>query len=366
MRWRDRPVRTLKRSVTSAPSSGRQLSSPRSVYSRAVSVVVVAGPDVDVATKAGTFAPDDEADLGVGLQPDKAVDDVGPGLLQPSGPDDVGLLVEAGLDLDEDHDLLAPLGCPDQVVDDRRVARGPVQGQLDRQDLGVVDGLADEPLDRGDEAFVGMVDKQVTRADRRQDVGRLVLVRRHEAGRRDRGPSRALEVGPIKVRDLAQAGEVEHPLDLVGVLIPEPEAAQKDLARRHRHRAFDFEPDRLAEPPPAELLLDREEEVVRLVLLEGEVGVPRHPEEVVLDDLHPAEQEIEVGLDDLVEEDEPVRLDLEQAGQDLGDLDPGELASRRTLDRGARQRSTGSASRCTGTDGPGRPRAASGPDRSRR
>ncbi len=35
-RWRDRPVRTLNRSVTSAPSSSRQVSSPTSVYRRAV------------------------------------------------------------------------------------------------------------------------------------------------------------------------------------------------------------------------------------------------------------------------------------------------------------------------------------------
>ena len=35
-RWRDRPVRTLNRSLTSAPSSGRHDSRPRSVYSLAV------------------------------------------------------------------------------------------------------------------------------------------------------------------------------------------------------------------------------------------------------------------------------------------------------------------------------------------
>ena len=76
--------------------------------------VVVAGADVDVAAQPGALAPDDQGHLGVGLEPDEAVHDVGAGLLQLARPDDVGLLVEAGLDLDQHHDLLAPLGGPDQ------------------------------------------------------------------------------------------------------------------------------------------------------------------------------------------------------------------------------------------------------------
>ena len=131
----------------------------------------------------------------MGLQPDEAVDDVGARLLQLAGPDDVRLLVEAGLDLDEDDDLLAALGGPDQVAHDRRVARRPVQGHLDRQDLGVVDGLADEPLDRGDEALVRVVDEEVADPDRREDVGRLVLVGRDEAGGVTGRPGRALRSG---------------------------------------------------------------------------------------------------------------------------------------------------------------------------
>ena len=75
-------------------------------------------------------------------------------------------------------------------------------------------------------------------------------------------------------------------------------------ARRGRHRALDLEADRLAEAPPAELLLDRQEQVVGLVLLDREVGVAGDPEEVRLEDLHAAEQEVEVGLDDLVDQHE--------------------------------------------------------------
>jgi hypothetical protein len=60
------------------------------------------------------LAPDDEAGLRVGLQPDQAVDDVDPGLLELLGPADVGLLVEAGPQLHHRRDLLALLGRPDE------------------------------------------------------------------------------------------------------------------------------------------------------------------------------------------------------------------------------------------------------------
>ena len=85
-----------------------------------------------------------------------------------------------------------------------------------------------------------------------------------------------------------------------------PRPREQELARRLGHRSLDLEPDRLAEAPPAELLLDREEEIVGLVLVELEVRVAGDPEEVVLEDLHAGEQEVEVRLDDLVEQHEPV------------------------------------------------------------
>ena len=151
--------------------------------------VVVAGPDVDVAAQAGALATDDERGLGVRLEPDQAVDDVGAGPLELARPDDVGLLVEARLDLDQHDDLLAALGGPDERLDDRRVARRPVQRLLDRQDVRVVGGLGDEPLDGGGERLVRVVDEDVAGPDGGEDVGRLVLVGRDEPRRRDRRPA---------------------------------------------------------------------------------------------------------------------------------------------------------------------------------
>ena len=167
--------------------------------------VVVAGPDVDVAAQPGALAADDEGRLRVRLEPDQPVHDVRAGALELARPDDVRLLVEAGLDLDQDDDLLAALGGADERLDDGRVARRPVERLLDREDVGVVGGLGDEPLDRRGERLVRVVDEDVAGADRGEDVGRLVLVGRDEARRGDRRPRHGLEVRPVEVGDARTA-----------------------------------------------------------------------------------------------------------------------------------------------------------------
>ena len=72
--------------------------------------VVVAGADVAVAADAVGLLAHDEQDLGVGLQPDEAVHHVHARFFEHAGPVDVGLLVEARLELDERDHLLARLG----------------------------------------------------------------------------------------------------------------------------------------------------------------------------------------------------------------------------------------------------------------
>ncbi len=280
----------------------------------------------------------------MGLEPDQAVHDVGAGLLQLAGPDDVVLLVEAGLDLDQDHDLLAALGGPDERLDDRRVARRPVQGLLDREDVGVVGGLVDEPLDRRRERLVRVVDEDVAGADLREDVGRLVLVGRQQARRGDRRVRRRLEVRAGRgSTSCHSAVRSSMPATSKQSSSRTPMPLMQDLAGDLGHRPLDLEADRLAEAPAADLLLDREQQVVGLVLLDRDVGVAGDPEQVGLEDLHAAEQLVEVGLDDLVEEHELVALDGEQARQDRRDLDPGEAAARRSPGRAGRPRSTATA-----------------------
>ena len=76
--------------------------------------VVVAGADMDVLAHPIALAAGDQDRLDVRLQAGDAVDDVDAGLLQRLGPVDVGLLVEAGLQLDHADRLLAAFGGADQ------------------------------------------------------------------------------------------------------------------------------------------------------------------------------------------------------------------------------------------------------------
>ena len=69
-----------------------------------------------------------------------------------------------------------------------------------------------------------------------------------------------------------------------------------------------------------------EQQVVRLVLLEREVGVAGDPEEMRLQDLHAREQRVEVGGDDLLDRHERAGLDLDEARQDRRHLDAREAA----------------------------------------
>ena len=78
------------------------------------------------------------------LEADQTVRNVNARLFELPRPVDVGLLVEAGLELDEHRDLLSLFGGRDERVDDGAVARRAVDGDLDRQHLRIVGRLLDE------------------------------------------------------------------------------------------------------------------------------------------------------------------------------------------------------------------------------
>ncbi len=123
--------------------------------------VVVAGADVAVASQLPTLLAHDHRRLAVCLEPHEAVDDVAPRALQHPRPPDVGLLVEAGLHLDQDHDLFAGPGGRDERVDDGGVATRAVERLLDRQHMGIDRRLLDEPLHARGERMVRVVDQDV-------------------------------------------------------------------------------------------------------------------------------------------------------------------------------------------------------------
>ena len=122
-----------------------------------------------------------------------------------------------------------------------------------------------------------------------------------EAGLGDRHPRVVLEVGAVEVLEGPEPAEVERADVLVDGLLVEVELAQQEAADLVGDVGVDLEPHGATEAAAAQLDLDRGQQVVGLLLLEGEVGVAGDPEgEVLLDD-HAGEQLVEVGGDHLLE-----------------------------------------------------------------
>ena len=147
-------------------------------------------------------------------------------------------------------------------------------------------------------------------------------------GGRDRLPGRRLQVRDVEVRDRSSsARQVEHARDLVDVASARGPGRCWSSARvAWRHRALHLEAHDLAEASLAQLLLDGQQQVVRLVLLDREVGVARDPEQVVLEDLHAREQDVQVGRDDLLQQHVGARAHLPQPGQHRRHLDAREAS----------------------------------------
>ena len=86
-----------------------------------------------------------------------------------------------------------------------------------------------------------------------------------------------------------------------------------------------LEADGLAEPASVQLELDGGQQVLGVVLVDGQVGVAGHPEHVVLGDGHGREEAVEVGGDDLFDRYEaPPVGQGHEPGQQGRHLDPGD------------------------------------------
>ena len=177
------------------------------------------------------------------------------------------------------------------------------------------------------ERRVGVVHQHVALAELAEEVDLLVVVA-GQAGLGDRHPHRVLQVGPVDAVHRPQPAEVDRP-DVRG----------RRRRRRRRARAasssrissdivvVDLEAHGPAEAAAAQLDLDRGEQVVGLLLLEGEVGVAGDPEGEVALDLHAGEERVEVGGDDLLERHEPLAVGHHhEPGQQQRHLHPGEAA----------------------------------------
>ena len=215
----------------------------------------------------------------MGLQMDEPVDDMRAGTLEPPRLPDVRGLVEPRFQLDERGDGLAAFGRFAKRIDDRAVVGRPVQGLLDRHDIRVGRGLPEEPDDHV-EGLVGVVEKHVLLADRREDVAVVVLDALGHAGS---------ELRPKKVRAVVEhqlsdgrradhAVQLEH-LRFVHAQLAHHQAAQV-AGRASRNRQVDHAPA----PTALQSGLEFADQILRL-LLELQIAVAKDLERALLGDI---------------------------------------------------------------------------------
>ena len=128
------------------------------------------------------------------------------------------------------------------------------------------------------------------------------------------------------VGDVVEVAEVDQAVDVVDLAVFEPQGVDQLLAQLRVHPGGDLQPHDLAEAAPAQLVLDRLQQVVGLVG-DGEVGVAGDPEVAVVDHLGAGEERVEVGGDRLLQRHEGLAVlaqRQEAAEQLLRDLDAGD------------------------------------------
>ncbi len=153
-----------------------------------------------------------------------------------------------------------------------------------------------------------------------------------QPGRDEGGPGLRLEVGSVQAGQLAQPAEIDRHVEEIDAVLGDADLGDEHLEQLGGDAGGHLEADRLTEPPAVQLELDGGREVLRVVLVDGEVGVAGHPEDVVLGDGHRREEALQVGGDDLLDRHQPVPVGQgDEAGQEGRHLDPGDplLAGRR-------------------------------------
>ncbi len=281
-------------------------------------VVVVAGAEVAVAAGLAVLvAADEHGQLAMGFESDHAVEDLDAGIFHVARPADVGGLVEAGHEFDDEGGFLGGRGLSERQANGRVVA-GAVEGLLHGQDGGVFGALLDEVDDRV-VGVVGVMEQDVVLTKLVEDVGGLAA-----EVERFGGEGGELEVGAAHVAvEEHETREVDGAFaaqDLVLFQLKVDAEALDDLGIGG---GFDFQADGVALAAIVELDADGFQQGAGLFLLEVEVGVAGDAEGGVAQDLVAAVHAAEVLGDEVLEQQviefAVGRGQADEAGQRAGD-----------------------------------------------
>ena len=124
-----------------------------------------------------------------------------------------------------------------------------------------------------------------------------------------------LQVVARQVGDRVQAGEVERAGQRDDLVAADAELGDQQVEHLRVDRLLDLEPHGRAEAATQQLLLERLEEVLGVVLLDLEVLVAGDPEGVRAEHLHAGEELLEVLADDVLERHEALVAERRRTGR---------------------------------------------------
>src|ERR687895_1627107 len=128
-----------------------------------------------------------------------------------------------------------------------------------------------------------MMDQHIAPSDHREDMSVLVFGERRV---RWCVEGFVLEVRSVEVVELPQACKPQRSRKLVKVSGFDLQLRDEQLENSLRHPRFDLETNRGAEPAPLDLGFQRAQHVLRLFVVELDVGIASNSKGVMLQDLH--------------------------------------------------------------------------------
>ncbi len=271
---------------------------------RGSAVVVVARPNVAVSAQSVQLLTHGHCELGVGLETDNAVNDVNAGLFKLLSQFHIAMLVEARLKLNEYGNLFAFLGGADERLDKRAVAARSVECHLDRQHMRIVRRLGDEALHACGETLIRVMHQYRTTADYAENI--RILIR--EPRRQQRLPRLEFQLRPLQIAKRHQIVHVDWAIERVDVFLGHAQATADHLAHAVAHAFGRFKPHDARHATLAKFLLHHRQQIVRILLIGLNVGVASNAKQVVLDDPHPREKQLQITADNAFQADKSRRF----------------------------------------------------------
>jgi hypothetical protein len=181
------------------------------------------------------------------------------GAFEVARPADIGLLVEAGLELDQRRHRLAGLGGVDQGAHDRAVVRRAVKRLLDGDDFRIARCLQQELHDHV-EGLVGVMHHHVLLADRRQAVAGMLA---HALGE-TRIVRLEAQIVAWSLGDFGQSVECQQSRQDGDPVFRDAQFLHDELAQRRRHLRIGLDADHRTAATALQRGLEKANEVFRL------------------------------------------------------------------------------------------------------